>query len=78
MLFYNKFVLHFIICGSGVPNLLENKFYVIISDLKNAKCESFKLSFIWRKMRTVTWETAFQIALRNCSKQLERRRSVYM
>ena len=77
MLFYNEFVLHFIIRGSGVPNLLENKFYIIISDLKNAKCESFKLSFIGGEMRTTVWETTFQIALRNCSKEVGGR-SVYV
>ena len=25
-----------------------------------------ELNFIWARMRTVAWETAFQIALRNC------------
>ena len=25
-----------------------------------------KLNFIWARMRTVAWETASQIALRNC------------
>ena len=28
-----------------------------------------KVSFIWGKMRTVAWETAPQIALRDCSKE---------
>ena len=32
----------------------------------HTQCESFKLSFIWDKMRTTGWETAFQMALRNC------------
>ena len=36
-----------------------------------------ELSFIWGKMRTIAWETAFQIALRNCSKEVGGR-SVYM
>ena len=34
---------------------------------KDAQHESFKLSFIWDKMRTAAWETAPQIALRDCS-----------
>ena len=37
---------------------------------KNAQRESCKLSFIWGKMRTIAQETAFQIALRNCSKEV--------
>ena len=37
---------------------------------KDAQHESFKLSFIWDKMRTAAWETAPQIALRDCSKQV--------
>ena len=36
-----------------------------------------ELSFIWGKMRTIAWETAFQIALRNCSKEVGGR-SVYL
>ena len=39
-------------------------------DLKHAQCESCKLSFIWGKMRTVAWETAPQIALKNRSKEV--------
>ena len=34
---------------------------------KDTQCESFKLSFIVGKMRTIVWEIAFQIALRNCA-----------
>ena len=37
---------------------------------KNAQCESWGLSFIWGNMRTAAWETAPQIALRNCSKEI--------
>ena len=33
------------------------------------QCERCELSFIWGKMRTVAWETAPQIALRDCSKE---------
>ena len=37
---------------------------------KNAQCTSWGLSFIWGNMRTAVWETAPQIALRNCSKEM--------
>ena len=37
---------------------------------KNVQRESCELSFIWGKMRTIAWETAFRIALRNCSKEV--------
>ena len=47
------------------------------ADLKMHQRESCELSFIWGKMRTIVWETAFQIALRNCSKEVEGR-SAYM
>ena len=50
---------------------------MILVDLKNAQCESCELSFIWGKMRTIAWETAFQLALRNCFKEVGGR-SVYM
>ena len=36
---------------------------------KNVLHESSELNFIWGKMRTTAWETAPQIALRNCSKE---------
>ena len=35
---------------------------------KDVQLESCELSFIWGKMRTAAWETASQIALRDCSK----------
>ena len=35
----------------------------------NAECESCELSFIWGKMKSIVWETAFQVALRNSSKE---------
>ena len=42
-----------------------------LSDLnKKAQSESCKLNFIWGKMRTAAQETAFQIALKYCSKEL--------
>ena len=34
----------------------------------NTPCKNCESNFIWGKMRTITWETAPQIALRNCSK----------
>ena len=37
--------------------------------LKNVQCESCELSFIWAKMRIAIWETAPQIAVRNCPKE---------
>ena len=37
---------------------------------KNTQHENSELSFIWGKMRTIARETAFQIALRNCSKEV--------
>ena len=45
---------------------------------KNAHHESCELSFIWDKMRTVAQETASQIALRNCSKEVGGTISVYV
>ena len=38
--------------------------------------ESYKLSFLWGKMRTAAWQRAFQMALKSCSKEA-RGRSVY-
>ena len=38
--------------------------------LKNARHENCELHFIWGKMKTLAQETAFQIALRNCSKEV--------
>ena len=40
------------------------------STKKDAQCESCELSFIWGKMRTATRETAPQIILRNCFKEV--------
>ena len=48
---------------------------------KKAKHEKQNMSavscFIWGKMRTIVWEKAFQIFLRNCS-EVVGGRSVYM
>ena len=46
---------------------LRERILSVLLTEKNAQCESCGLSFIWCKMRTITWEAAFQIALRNCS-----------
>ena len=45
---------------------------------KIVQYESCELSFIWGKMRTIARETAFQIALRNCSKEVGERSGFYM
>ena len=45
----------------------------LITDFKKMQCESCGSSFIWGKMRTIAWETAFLIALKNCSKDVERK-----
>ena len=37
---------------------------------KNVQCENCELSFFLDKMRTIAWESAFQIALRNYSKEV--------
>ena len=41
---------------------------VIDKKKKDVQLESYKLSFIWGKMRTAAGEAAAQIALRDCSK----------
>ena len=38
-----------------------------VSTEKNAQYENCELSFIWDEMRTIAWETAFQVALKSCS-----------
>ena len=45
----------------------EEKKVNVSVDLKNVQYETCKLSFIRGKMRTAAWETAPQIALRDCS-----------
>ena len=48
-------------------------------DLKeNAQCESYELSFIWGNMRTAVRETEPQIVLRDCSKDVWGKESVYV
>ena len=48
------------------------------TEKKNAQFESCELSFIWGKMRTIAWEAAFQIALRNSSKEAGGKVSIYV
>ena len=50
-------------------SLLLPLLFPLVDLEKNAQRESFELSFIWGKMRTAAWETAFQIALRNWSEE---------
>ena len=50
---------------------------LILSIKKDVQLESCELSFIWSKMRTIVWVTAFQTDLRNCSKEVWGR-STYM
>ena len=45
--------------------------------LKNVQHKSCELSFIWRKLGTAVQETAFQIALRSCSKETRGRARIY-
>ena len=37
-----------------------------------------ELSFIWSKMKTIAQEAAFQTALRNCSKEVGEKVSIYV
>ena len=41
---------------------------ILLSAKNNAQCESWELSFIWGKMRSIAWKTAFQLTLRSSSK----------
>ena len=45
---------------------------------KNTQSESCELTFIGGKMRTIAQETAPQIALRNCSKEIEGKVRIYV
>ena len=47
-------------------------------NLKNAQREDFKLSFIWGKMSIAAQETAPHNPLRNCSKEVRGRDSIYV
>ena len=48
-----------------------------VSPEKKAQCVSLSC-FLWGKMRTVAWETAPQRALRNCSKEVGEKDSMYV
>lgn len=37
---------------------------------KTPQCKSCRFSFIWGETSPAVWETAFQIALRNCSEEV--------
>ena len=51
----------------------------LVTEKKKARCESCELSFIGGKVRTIAWETASQIALRNFAEEVGGgRRLVYM
>ena len=56
---FHAFVIPFI---SSFPSLCQLK--------KDAQCQSFELNFTWDKMKTAARETAPQIILRNCSKEV--------
>ena len=49
----------------------EKHIYTYIQSTEtNAQHESCELSFTWGKIKTIAWKAAFQIALRNCSKDM--------
>ena len=45
---------------------------------EKVQCESCELSFVWGKIRTRAWETAFQMALKNCSQDKSRKVQCYV
>ena len=51
---------------------------VYVSKKANAQHESCELGFIWGKMRTIARETALQIALGSCSKEVAGKVSVHV
>ena len=53
-------------------------FFNVCQLKKNAQHESCELNFIWGKMRTTTWETDSQVALRSCSEEVQEGASVYI
>ena len=52
------------------PYLVHLCLFSFVDWKKKVQRESCELSFIWGKVRTIAWETAFQITLRNCSKEV--------
>ena len=61
-----------------LKSLILNSIVFAVDWNKNAQHESCELSFIGSKMRTIAWETAFHIALRNCSKEVAGKVSIYV
>ena len=49
-----------------------------LADFKKMHSVSCELNFIWGNMKTTAWETAPPIALRNCSKEVGGKVSVYV
>ena len=47
-------------------NMMQN--FTNHVDYKGAQSKSCELNFLWGKMRTAAWETAPQVALRECFK----------
>ena len=58
------------------PSHSYNSFIYRSTFFKSVQGESCESSYNWGKMRTITWETAFQIALRDCSKELSGKVSI--
>ena len=59
-------------------NLLTYGKGVAPADLKkNAQLESCESNFMWGKMRTIAQQTAYQRALRNCSKEVGGNARIY-
>ena len=57
--------------GSGSPGMLTG-FSNLESIVNLKKMHKLRVAnFAWGKMRTTTWETALQVSLRNCSKEVE-------
>ena len=49
-----------------------------VGSFKSTQCESHESRFIWGKLRTIGQETAFQIALRNCSREVGQKVSIHV
>ena len=45
---------------------------------RTPKWKRIMSSLMWGKMKTIAWDTAFQIALRNCSKEAAGKTSIYV
>ena len=52
----------------------ESEFQLLyLSTEKNAQGKSCEVKFFGGKLKTITWETVSQVALRNCSEELRRK-----